>query len=443
MGESSTSQHRTSLIRQMARDLQRSRPISVSSRASDTNSNIDNESTSEFDPSADGLGSTRNGEMSQQLPPLRASAQDPHRHDSAPEPDYDINTSALGRAFPIFSQSGSENGSDNSRSVEVGRGHRARHSLNEHSSLAFDINLNALSSSTSKKDGGSLRRALNARRSPEKREFNESPSTVKATDYVSSNSRHSSAEPPRRQEQGDNNGTQISDDRPASVNITSRSSRFAAANVKPSIDLPKNFKSSNDFLKDFPTVTDTMRSNLNSYLASPMPKMPEISELVSGSLKDGTPVFSRFTKARATSGSSRFASQGRKSRVGYHPVGGLAVPEEEEQIFVSLKVLQEKLGNLENQNAAYSAQIQSLKEKERTLEAKLVERGRQSSRDSGIGHASGSDGDDEFGHGSRKAIIEKTRKYSHRAVTSGLVKLDSPRTLQGLQDDLDHLLHAW
>ena len=433
MAESLSSQRRTELIREMARDLQKSRPISISSRVSDTNSNIDNDSnTSEFNPSSTGLGSTRRmDEQSQQLPQLQASRPAQSPRPLAPTPDYKINTSAFGRAFPIFSRSGSERDDDSSRSIEFGRGHQKREENNNGpSSLAFERK-----SDTSKKEALSLKNVLGARRrSLEKETPRVSPPTVKATDYVSGGSRQSSMEAARPEEQEEENITQFSDERISTTNITGRSSRFGGvAHGQPPapVDLPKNFTSSRDFLKNLSnrqnstsaskqaqpnnaTVTPAFQSTIQSHMTR---DLPNCSELLSGVFEDGTPVFSRTTKARATSGSSRVPSQqGRKSRVGHYPIGGIAVPEDEEAIYLSLKLLQEKLAELEVKRSQQEAKIQSLEDRNSTLEGEKLVSKRMSSRDSGIGQTSGSDADDDFAQRSRKSVIERTRKSGSTSI---------------------------
>ena len=434
MAESPTSQRRTNLIRQMARDLQKSRPISISSRVSDTASNIDNQSTtSEFNPSTSGLGSTRNmDEQSQELPQPRIDAQEYRPRPSALNADYKINTSALGRAFPNLSRSGSERDDDSSRSIEIGRGYQNRGNMDDGRSsqtLGNDSKL-PLRDPTSKKEDTSLKRVLEARRrSLEKETSRASPPTVKATDFISSGSRQSSRGDTPLQEPDEENFTQFSDDRPSTVNITSQSSRFGMTTNTQGLApgyLPRNFASSKGFLRNLTsrqssnasgkqtqpnnaTLTNTNQSTTHSHV---VPDMPTISELVSGIFEDGTPMFSRTAKARATSGSTRFApaQQGRKSRFGHYPVGEIAVPEEEEAIFVSLKLLQEKIADLEVKRSEQEARIQNLQDKNKVLEAEKVERKRMSSRDSGIGHTSGSDADDDFARKSRTTIIERTRK---------------------------------
>lgn len=427
MAESPASQHRTNLIRQMAQDLRQSRPISISSRASDSNSNIDNESMSEFDPSADGVGSTRQiDEQSQRLPEYQPNSQTYSHPASAPEPDYRINTSALGRAFPNFSRSASERDEDSSRSIELGRGHYEHNrSNNDHSSVAFGNNFApSLGGPTSKKEGAtSFRRSLNSgRRSLEKETSGGSPPTVKATDYGSNGSRQSSGGRIKAPE--DDNLSRLSEDRPSTVNITSRSSRFSVTSKVPAsapVGLPKNFTSSKDFMKNLSSAQDSKPAQERMQPRNPtvtsaqsytLPELPNISELISGTFIDGTPMFSRHTKARGASGPTRFASahQGRKSRVGHYPVGEIAVPQEEEAIFVSLKLLQEKIADLENKRSEQEAHIQSLQERNKILELEKVEIKRLSSRDSGIGHTSGSDGDDDFARKSRKSVIERNRK---------------------------------
>ena len=418
----------------MAQDLKSSRSGSIPSRTSKSGSVIEDNTDSSFHPESEELGSTRDmNERSADLPELRNNAQMYNNPSPYREPDYQINTSAIGRAFPGLSSCPSSEASDESRSIEIGRApSRGQNMDNDHSSFAVGDSIldHPIAPVSRKEANASLKRVMEStRKSLGAKETRASPPTVKATDYGSNGSRHSSGEARNTLAAGhaqipqEENVTHISDDRPSTVNITSRSTRFATnKNIQPSTstNIPRNFSTSKDFLRNLsgaspsnpirmhtrtnnPTVTST-------YLGSIMlPDMPNITELVSGIYEDGTPIFTRHGTSRT---SSRFHPQsGRKSRFEHRPVAEIAIPEDEEAIFVSLKLLQEKLANLEGRHAEQEAHIQALQDKNRILEREKLERKRLSSRDSGIGHASGSDGDDDFARESRKSIIERTREY--------------------------------
>ena len=80
---------------------------------------MDQESvTSDFDPTTSGMGSTHNiDNASQNLPDLRTDARQYNNSPAARSEGFNINTSALGRAFPNFSGSASQDDSDDSSSV--------------------------------------------------------------------------------------------------------------------------------------------------------------------------------------------------------------------------------------------------------------------------------------------------------------------------------------
>ena len=442
----------------MARDLNGARPHgSASSRASnpDTNTNTDIEITnSVFDPENEAIASTKQMDnFSQRLPELRASAKK-YKNYSQPELDYQIDTSAIHRAFPDFSQVGpssEEEEAEQSISIEKGRGYPSvgQGTAADFSSLAFGDSLDlspqnhrftssppkAAAPVSRKEVTASLRNDNKHRRvsSVHKESTRPSPSlATKATDYGSGGSRQSSAgnrgtyAAAHARVSEEDSATHFSDDRPPTVTVTSRSTRFGSGKAAQSQDpastnLPRNFSSSKDFLHNVSrggaSAQHTKEPAGNSIPPTPnqmtqqsfmIPDMPNISELVSGIYEDGTPVFSRHIRAH---NSSRFASRtGRKSRLGHAIVSTIPVPEDEQAIFASLKLLQEKIADLENNRAESEALIQDLQEKNQILEKEKDERRRFRRSDSALGTTSGSDGGDEVGQGSRRAIIERTRK---------------------------------
>ena len=463
MAQSPGSEHRANLIREMARDLNGARPRgSASSQASnashgDTNTDIEI-TNSEFDPENEAIASTRQiDNFSQRLPELRASAQKYNNY-SHPELDYQINTSAIHRAFPDFSQIGPSSGGEEERSmsIEKGRGYPStgQGTAADFSSQAFGDSLdmspqnhrftNSPPKSTApvtaapvsrKEATASLRRDAQLRRaSAQKENIRPSPPPgTKTTDYGSAGSRQGSGESrgtyttAHARVPEEDSVTHFSDDRPPTVTITSRSTRFGSGKTARSqepaaIKLPHSFSSSKDFLhnisrgtpsnqhgkKPTPNLAATTpdQGTLQSFI---IPDLPNISELVSGVYEDGTPVFSRHIRGH---NSSRFASRsGRKSRLGHAVISSIPVPEDEQAIIASLELLHEKIAGLENANADSEARIQDLQEKNQALEKEKQERRRFRRSDSALGTSSGSDAGDGVGQGSRRAIIERTRMF--------------------------------
>lgn len=463
MSQSPTSQRRAQLIREMARDLNRTRPSSRSSRGSNPIADL---TTSTFDPDNEAMMSTQrldNDNLSQQLPQLRASAQKYGRY-TRPEPDFAIDTSALGRAFPDFSQVGPHS-SDQSLSLELGRGQghasngkskgggrsRELSSNNDDYSKEFSpcmignyqvmytpplVRPKASKRMADNVDDSLLQHAQARRASALRKEATEpSPPIAKATDYGSGGSRKGSAEQRRTlasmhaRVTDEDAASEFSDDRPPTLNLTTRSTRFGGASnakvqTKPS--LPPKFASKQNAPDALPEATVQTQSNQtvqtntrtissvaqgNTQQSFVLPEMPNMSELVSGVFHDGTPVFSRQGKALA----SRFASLSHLQQDGtmepdYDHVAGLLTPEEEQAIFMSLKLLSDKVAELEHAKADAQATIQDLEHANRSLEREKVESKRLRRTDSALGTTDGSEGGDDGFRGPRKWIIEKTRK---------------------------------
>ena len=396
----------------------------------------------------------------QRLPELRASARKYGRY-SQPEPDFAINTSAIGRAFPDFSQGGSSS-EDESMSIEIGRGLRESDNGNDAKvgrSRDFSSNIggNSMSfspamvgnyqvmstppkrpSQTTKRPmntaNDSLRRNAQVRRASTIQQKTTGPSApaAKTTDYVSGGSRQGSAESRRTLSSmharvaDEDAASDVSDDRPQTLNLTARNTRFSNGRngtTDSSHQLPSKFSSTKGFVDAVAQGHSMNQTNIksqhnNATLSSGnpgtqqsfiLPDMPNISELVSGVFQDGTPVFSRHGKSRA----SRFSSGAQLQRgKEYVEVAGIPVPEEEQAIYVSLKLLQDKVADLENAKAEAEATMHEVHEKNLVLEREKQESKRFRRSDSALGTTDGSDGAEEPGRGPRKWIIEKTREHN-------------------------------
>ncbi|KAK1059576.1 hypothetical protein LTR74_012512 [Friedmanniomyces endolithicus] len=130
-----------------------------------------------------------------------------------------------------------------------------------------------------------------------------------------------------------------------------------------------------------------------------LPDLPNITELVSGVRKDGTPVFNRTTnKSR-----SRFTSAGNyraPSQTQHVPIESVPIPDEEKAVFASLQVLQERVDSLEMEKAEAEKRSEEYEDEIIDLRSKLqAERRRPDS-------ALGSDEDERA---AAKWRMEKTR----------------------------------
>ena len=466
MAQSPSSQHRARLIREMSRDLNRPRHSSTSSKGSHGSGSVE-PTISNFDPENEALMSTRQlDNTTQRLPELRASAQKYRRFLTGPESDFVIDTSAIGRAFPDFTQGGVSS-DDGSISIELGRGVKSggsgtvsqlgrprEYASHPQGDDSMDLSAPMIGdykvmstpplhgNPTSKKENdlgrGSVRRDAQLRRASLLRKETKEPSPplAKTTDYVSGGSRQSSGEHRRTlaamhaRVTDEDDGSRISDERPPTLNLTARNTRFgSAANGKPMANNspPSKYSSTKGFAHALSQGNMTKQQNLEarahngtfSSHTNPvtqqsfmLPDLPNLSELVSGVYQDGTPVFSRQGKSRA----SRFVSSSRRpenSNQGpeHADVVEVPLPEEEQAIFISLRILQDKVGDLEHNRAEAEATIKDLQQKNQMLERESAEARRWRRSDSALGTTDGgSDAGDETGRGSRRQRIEKTRQ---------------------------------
>ncbi|KAJ5173004.1 hypothetical protein N7492_005597 [Penicillium capsulatum] len=153
-------------------------------------------------------------------------------------------------------------------------------------------------------------------------------------------------------------GSFLGDERPAPMTGNTRSTRFGNANHSQEIAEAVERASRDAYTSERakmnpegtprPTVHGSMGDTFtrNSFL---LPDLPNLSELVSGVYEDGTPVLPRQTNMRST----RFASPPHDnvedvSLTREHmPLDAIPIPEDEKALFVSLRLLQEKVTELE------------------------------------------------------------------------------------------------
>ncbi|KAI9841336.1 MAG: hypothetical protein M1837_000769 [Sclerophora amabilis] len=475
MAQSPGSRRHAHLLRQMSRDLNRPSGSVASSTGSNRGS-ITDSSVSNFDPDNDALMSTRQlDDISQRLPELRASAKKYIRR-TRPEPDFVIDTSALKKAFPDFSQGGSSS-DEGSLSIELSRGFRksdmaagnrdARFNdfANDASSLKDDSVLSSkfmvgnyevmatppmrqhhASRKKHESRSGQLKTNPPNPNSPVARKdhVQHSPAPAKTADYVSGSSRQSSGASRRTLSQmharvrDEDDESFVSDDRPVTTTLTSKSTRFGGPKsnqpAASHISIPTKFSSTQKLAQEVSQKGDAaitpQRSGVvngnNTQQSFMLPELPNLSELVSGVYQDGTPVFSRGGKSR-----SRFAS----AALSHHKTSddhdraqfeSIPLPADEQAIFISLKLLQDRVAELENDKASTEQKIEELAMENETLKAESKARkNREGHRrtDSALGMAdSGSDADEDMARRNDKLVSQNS-------------KLES--AMKSLQDRLD------
>lgn len=385
-----------------------------------------------------------------QLPELRASARKYSRFTRA-EPDFAINTSAIGRAFPDFSQGGTSD--DDSLSIEVGRGLKKRSNskagkMTEYSSNAqlsvdgdsMDFSAPMIgdyevtgtpplaqrqpSKKTYEAPRGSSRRDAQARRPSglQQEITGPSPPPSKTRDYGSGESRKGGEDNRRTlssmhaRVRDENERSRLSEERPPTLELTAKNTRFGNTKGQQTASngvMPTKFTSKQGLLQSLAPknrqssqAVATPQGTQQSFM---LPDLPNISELVSGVYEDGTPVFSQHSKPR----SSRFISASRHASKSQNYVGvnEIPIPADEQAIFLSLKLLQDKVATLEERNAEAENAMQDLRHKNRVLEAEKNDRRRAPRSDSALG-TTDSDGGHVVGGSQRKLSIEKNREWN-------------------------------
>ena len=491
MPQSNGSQDRAQLIRKMTKDMNRTRNSSASSQHS-----LRLPSLSDFDPENEAFSSTRILEdvpqtfqniqyqepidIPQNLPQLRASAEK-YRHRFAPArasssiaktDEYSICTSALGRAFPDFTQGSDDSKDDISGWLEKHRGIKRgsgdaianlkrtkEYSSNVDTGLdkdTADLTIPLIESPGGRQyqvmytpplrqrqtsnnfDNGSptsMRRDAQVRRASglQKQNNDPSPPPLKMKDSGSEGSRKASGEARRTlasmhaRVRDENDKSLLAEERPPTIDLTARNTRFAnttGQQVTATVhqhaqkeSLPTRLSSAQTLpgsvaLKNKKHAHGAPSSAHTTQQSLKQSTLPNTSELIFGLYEDGTPVFSRDGKPRG----SRLLRALQRSNHGNgadSPIDDVDLPIEEQAIFLNIKLLEDKAAILERHNAEAAVIIDELRAKNRALEGEKAIRQRPSRSDSALGTTDSDDGNDT-GVGPRRLVIEKNREFCPR-----------------------------
>lgn len=346
---------------------------------------------SDFDPEHEALASTRE----------IGSPQLPNMHE---EPDFAIDTSALDRAFPDFSQLQSseeevepdEMYDDHSEpSMELGRavGKSARRLDDSRDSImSFQNSVRSSSPAvrveypTPQKNAparSTNRRAVseNLRKDAQLRRANQAQKEHMMSPQVSKNQREQrrTLSDMHAKVRENYDGSFLGDERPAPIEPKSRSTRFGNPNnsqeIAEAIERVSREAYAKEIRKGNSTASprrpvanntnnfgDTMTRN--SFL---LPDLPNISELVSGVYEDGTPVFSQRRSTRFVS-PLHDATDASITRE-HMPLDAVPIPEDEKALFVSLRLLQDKVAELEMIKSDSEKRLESYREENAALKA--------------------------------------------------------------------------
>ncbi|KAJ5791660.1 uncharacterized protein N7518_008671 [Penicillium psychrosexuale] len=333
------------------------------------------------------------------------------------ELDYNINTSTLDRAFPEFSQIQTSEEeeheldddflhSDLDMSVEVGRG-AAKPTRDDSRSSMMSFENSVRSSSpamrveypTPQKPvaatrpsrravSENLRKNAQVRRATQAQQETMSPQVSKAQ-----RDQRRTFSDMHAKVRDSYEGSFLGDERPAPIATKARSTRFGNANTSQEIADAIERASRDAYAKELrksasnaagtPRKSSANAANTNTigdtmtHQSFLLPDLPNISELVSGVYEDGTPVYSRQSKMRSTRFVSPLHDHTDVSLPHEHmPLDAVPVPEDEKALFVHLRLLQDKVAELEMFKSEAERRLDSYRQENSSLKAN---RPRQSS----------------------------------------------------------------
>ncbi|OJJ44529.1 hypothetical protein ASPZODRAFT_686138 [Penicilliopsis zonata CBS 506.65] len=361
-----------------------------------------NTTVSDFDPEGEAIASTRKLDDSYRLPEFQTSVKrqlQQQQQQPVEEPDYAIDTSALERAFPNFSPvHTSEEEEEDDLSIEVGRGaNKPARRLDDsrNSMMSFEnsvrssspaVRLDHITSNTPLKSAvrGTTRRAVseNLRKDAQLRRANLAQKEALDQQYskTSRKDQRRTLSEMHARVRDTYDGSFIADERPAEIPVNARPTRFTRNDLSNQIADAVERASQEAYAKEVRqaklaasgrsqngngTYTSNMLADTLTHQSFLLPDLPNLSELVSGVYEDGTPVYSR-QKTRPTRFVSANAGDTTWTR-DHLPLDAVPIPEDEKALFVSLRLLQDKVAELEMAKAEAERKIEEMRQENASL----------------------------------------------------------------------------
>ena len=386
-----------------------------------------NSTVMDFDPEQEALASTGqidNNNNHQKSPQVNRYTSGNSRRQSSgaaieeeqgQKEDYAINSSALGHAFPELSDlpsSGNDDEDDEMSSIEIGRGttNPVRRLDDSRNSLISPENSVRSSSPAIRLDYPTPRNPKpTAMRSAPRRSTSENVRRDAQLRRASLAAAHKdNIEPPRSSSKTNNmrkdqrravsdnfrdgyDGSILGEEQSASIEV-GRTRTKASNNINANINAQvadavekaareayakevRRIKASNTrelpVNRAHPTHLQGDGGSHNSFL---LPDLSNLSDIISGAYDDGIPVFPRHNRARTSrfvplgndDGGGRDASVTRR----YMPLNSVPVPEDEKALFAALRVLQDKVAELELGKEEAEKKVEEIRQDNAGLKSK-------------------------------------------------------------------------
>jgi hypothetical protein len=202
----------------------------------------------------------------------------------------------------------------------------------------------------------------------------------------------------------------VGDTRPSTHINQPRNTRFTSAQLPSSYSHDQGLQSATTPQRPLSNATATWSAN-QTQASFMLPDLPNITELVSGVRKDGTPVFSRSATSR-----SRFtsASYNNNNTITHANINSIAVPDEEKAIFASLQLLKDKVATLESEKSEALKRLQEYESEVTQLKSYLDVEQKMRRPDSALGE------DDDNSAKERWRVERATLKSTVKALQGRL-----------------------
>ncbi len=378
-------------------------------------------SHSNFDPDNEAVISTRQLEnaAAQQLARQRTETNNYHRYDIT-----DTSADAGPSAHPQQAYKASEHDAkldDTTTSIEIGRGLKKN---NRSASTRFRP-IDTFSSDLLKGIGDDSRHSLNILEDASERidlpRVRPSGKGTKNQNHAKQHTPHGLVDVENKENQRPveiaEDLSMASDERLRTMDLTSRSTRFArtkgGATPAPAAFKTnrggKPMRSASNVHKSDPGRHEVL--NTTTQHSFMLPDLPNLTELVSGVYQDGTPVFARHVSTGSRFGGIHKPGDPDRDGRNHAALESVPVPSEERAILVSLRLLQDKVAELEIEKADSERRIRDLQRDADRLRSEKQEVERRLRSDSALGMVdSGSDGGEGLGKNG-KGAVDKTSEY--------------------------------
>ncbi|THV93123.1 hypothetical protein D6D27_04539, partial [Aureobasidium pullulans] len=312
------------------------------------------ESTQQFDTATQSL----------QLPNLRSSAQR-FSYYNPPQPAMHIDSSFVRDSFPDFTEKSPSPSPEVSMSIEAGRGKKG-------SPKTFDISdiplpsdsLYDLHSTPPRSTRPTPKKTDSLRKEASLRRAHSSDKRANASQRRSLSDMHHKVH-------RESESSFVGEDRPTTQTVQPRNTRFTSANLPTSYSHDQGLQSMGTPQRPIQNPTATWTGGTQTQASFMLPDLPNITELVSGVRKDGTPVFSRSQKSRSRFTSASYNNPTITNTVTHANINSIAVPDEEKAIFASLQLLKDKVANLETEKSEAQKRLEEYETEVGHLKSRL------------------------------------------------------------------------